>query len=94
MDRWEEARAQVRSTGPCRAPGAAAAALRSGRTLVMSLVGSVIRRKRKITTQKHTTNKTQLGRAGFFFFQLCDVLVLVIIHKRNKPILATGQRGK
>jgi hypothetical protein len=64
-------------------PGADAAALRSGRTLVMSFVGSVTRRKRKITTQKQTKNKTQLGRAGFFFFQLCDVLVLVIIHKRN-----------
>jgi hypothetical protein len=52
---------------PDRAVPGAAAALRSGRTLVMSFVGSVIRRKRKITTQKHIKNKTQLGRAGFFF---------------------------
>ncbi len=49
-------------------PGAAAATLRSGRTLVMSFVGSAIRRKRNITTQKHTKNKNQLGRAGFFLF--------------------------
>jgi hypothetical protein len=40
-------------TVPCQGAAAAAAALGSGRTLVMSFVGSVIRRKTKITTPKH-----------------------------------------
>ncbi len=71
-------------TVPCQG-AAAAAALRSGRTLVMSFVGSVIRRKRKITTPKTHQKQDPIGasRVFFFFFQLCDVLVLVIIHKRN-----------
>jgi hypothetical protein len=49
-------------------PGAAAAALRSGRTLVMSFIGSVIRRKRKITTQKTHQKQDPIGAGRVCFF--------------------------
>ncbi len=67
-------------------PGAAAAALRSGRTLVMSFVGRAIRRKRNITTQKTHQKLEPIGAGRVFSFSnfvMYSVLVLVIIHKRN-----------
>jgi hypothetical protein len=40
--------------------------------------------EKEILQLKNTPKtRTNWGGQGFFFFQLCDVPVLVIIHKRN-----------